>query len=207
VSQNWAGRGWGGVFIPHVGHEVVVSFLEGDPDLPLVTGRVYNAENVKSLNLPANKTQSSIQDHAGNHITMEGKAGVQDLRANAVKDMNVTVANDYNETVKKGNRTIRVETGTSTEIIEGATEITINAGPLTVTVKKNAATYGSQKATTIKSTEADVHVQAETQIALDVGASHLLMKKDGSVSLDAKQITITGSDKVTIKGGMIYLNP
>jgi type VI secretion system secreted protein VgrG len=207
VAQNWAGRGWGGVFIPHVGHEVVVSFLDGDPDLPLVTGRVYNAENVKALNLPANKTQSSIQDHAGNHITMEGKAGVQDLRANAVKDMNVTVANDYNETVKKGNRTIRVETGTNTEIIEGTTEITINTGPLTVIVKKNAATYASQKTTTIKSTEADVHVQAETQIALDVGASHLLMKKDGSVSLDAKQITITGSDKVTIKGGMIYLNP
>ena len=66
VSQNTAGAGWGGVFIPHVGHEVIVSFLEGEPDRPMVTGRVYNGENTKAIALPANKTQSAIRDHSGN---------------------------------------------------------------------------------------------------------------------------------------------
>src|SRR5215831_100504 len=94
VSQNWAGKGWGGVFIPHVGQEVVVSFLEGDPDMPLVTGRVYNGENSKAIDLPANKTQSSIQDHSGNMILMEGKGGSQKINVHAVKDMDVTVDND-----------------------------------------------------------------------------------------------------------------
>jgi type VI secretion system secreted protein VgrG len=99
VSQNWAGKGWGGVFIPHVGQEVVVSFLEGDPDMPLVTGRVYNGENSKAIGLPANKTQSAIQDHSGNHLLMEGKGGAQEVRLHAVKDMHHTVVNDRTKTV------------------------------------------------------------------------------------------------------------
>jgi type VI secretion system secreted protein VgrG len=74
VSQNWAGKGWGGVFIPHVGQEMVVSYQEGDPDMPLVTGGAYNGENSKAIDLPANKTQSAIQDHSGNYMIMEGKA-------------------------------------------------------------------------------------------------------------------------------------
>ena len=53
VSQNWGGKGWGGMFIPHVGQEVIVQFLEGDPDMPIITGRVYNAENMPPVELPA----------------------------------------------------------------------------------------------------------------------------------------------------------
>src|SRR5215831_9726902 len=102
VSQNWAGKGWGGVFIPHVGQEVVVSYQEGDPDMPLVTGRVYNGENTKAVDLPANKTQSAIQDHSGNFIIMEGKKGSEDIRINATKDTNVVIEHDYNEKVKAG---------------------------------------------------------------------------------------------------------
>jgi len=77
VSQNWGGKGWGGMFIPHVGQEVIVQFLEGDPDSPLITGRVYNAENMPPVALPGGKTQSIIQDHGGNKINMEGEAGAQ----------------------------------------------------------------------------------------------------------------------------------
>ena len=203
VSQNWAGKGWGGVFIPHVGQEVVVAFLEGDPDMPLVTGRVYNGENIKAIDLPANKTQSSIQDHSGNFITMEGKGGVQDIRVNAVKDMNFTVKNDYNDTVISGNRKMKVETGTHTEDIEGDTKITIHTGSLTVKVAANTATYELQKTTQIDSTTADVHIVAKTQIALDVGASHILMLENGTIELNAKNITIHGSESVSISSNAI----
>lgn len=79
VSQNWGGKGWGGMFIPHVGQEVIVEFLEGDPDQPLVTGRVYNAENMPPVALPAGKTKSIIRDHGGNQIRMEGAAGSEQL--------------------------------------------------------------------------------------------------------------------------------
>lgn len=80
VSQNWGGANWGGMFIPHVGQEVIVEFEEGDPDRPLVTGRVYNAEIMPPLELPANKTKSAIRDHGGNEIIMEGHGGVQQIR-------------------------------------------------------------------------------------------------------------------------------
>jgi type VI secretion system secreted protein VgrG len=80
VSQNWGGKGWGGMFIPHVGQEVIVMFEGGDPDLPLITGRVYNAENMPPLELPANKTQNILRDHGANEIKMQGEGGKQSIR-------------------------------------------------------------------------------------------------------------------------------
>ena len=68
------------MFIPHVGQEVVVQFLEGDPDNPLITGRVYNAENMPPLELPANKSLSIIRDHGANEIKMQGEGGKQSIR-------------------------------------------------------------------------------------------------------------------------------
>ena len=203
VAQPWGGGGWGGMFLPHVGHEVVVSFLEGDPDRPLVTGRVYNADSMQAVALPTNKTHSAWRDHSGNEILMEGKGGVQDVRITAVKDMNVKVKNDYNDVVVSGNRSIKVQTGTHTEDIKGDTKITIHTGSLTVTVAANTAHYESKSTTTVLSTTADVHVQAETQIALDCGDSHILMKKDGTISINGKNITVHGSESVSIKGNAI----
>ena len=80
VSQNWAGKKWGGMFLPHVGHEVIVEFLEGDPDRPIITGRVYNADNMPPEALPGNKTKSIIRDHGKNEIILEGAEGDQNIR-------------------------------------------------------------------------------------------------------------------------------
>jgi len=79
VSSTWGGAGWGGMFIPHVGQEVIVDFEEGDPDRPLIIGRVYNAECMPPLELPANKTKSALRDHGGNEIIMEGHGDVQQI--------------------------------------------------------------------------------------------------------------------------------
>ncbi len=77
VSQIWAGNGWGGMFVPHIGHEVIVEFLEGDPDRPIITGRVYNGDNKPPQELPANKTKSIIHDFGDNEIILEGEDGAQ----------------------------------------------------------------------------------------------------------------------------------
>lgn len=77
VSQNWAGSGWGGMFCPHIGHEVIVEFLEGDPDRPIITGRVYNHDNMPPKELPGSQTQSVIRDHGDNEWHMEGADGEQ----------------------------------------------------------------------------------------------------------------------------------
>jgi len=92
VSQNWAGKEWGGVFLPHTGHEVIVEFLDGDPDQPIVTGRVYNKDSMPPLSLPGSKSQSIIRDHGGNEIVMEGADGAQTIRIHCPKhDSNITL--------------------------------------------------------------------------------------------------------------------
>ena len=80
VSQNWAGKRWGGMFIPHIDQEVIVSFLEGDPDRPIITGRVYNAEHMPPQDLPANKHKSIIEDDFGNEVVLDGTPGAEHIR-------------------------------------------------------------------------------------------------------------------------------
>jgi len=79
VAQNWAGKNWGGMFVPHLGQEVIVEFLEGDPDRPIVTGRVYNADNMPPLPLPDQKLKSIIRDDFGNQIVFDATPGEEHI--------------------------------------------------------------------------------------------------------------------------------
>jgi type VI secretion system secreted protein VgrG len=188
VSHAWAGRGWGSVHLPHVGHEVIVSFLEGDPDCPLVTGRVYNGENQKTMSMPANKTQSGLKDHSGNEILMEGKAGSEDIRVHAVKDMHVVVDHDRDDHVRH-DRSYTVD-GISTETV---------IGKVTETYQDEQETRVTKKITIVSGTS-NILVEAATDITLHVGASKLAMYADGRIELSGKAIAITGSDAVNVSG-------
>ena len=107
VSQLWAGQGWGAMFIPRIGQEVIVSFLEGDPDRPIITGRVYNAEQTVPYDLPAHDTVSTIQSRSSpngaaanfNEIRFEDKKGSEQIFVNAEKDMDQRVEHDSREYV------------------------------------------------------------------------------------------------------------
>jgi type VI secretion system secreted protein VgrG len=108
VAQVWAGAGWGGMAIPRIGQEVIVDFIEGDPDRPIVTGRVYNAENMPPYELPANKTRTTIKSRSTkggaeenfNEIRFEDKKGTEEMYIHAEKDQNLVVEN--NQTIKVG---------------------------------------------------------------------------------------------------------
>jgi type VI secretion system secreted protein VgrG len=89
VSQHAAGSHWGGLAIPHVGQEVVVSFLEGDPDRPIVTGRVHNGTNMPPLNLPRDKDKTILRDHGDNKLIMHGKADGQWLSLVSPRSINL----------------------------------------------------------------------------------------------------------------------
>lgn len=104
VSQNWASKGWGGMVIPRIGMEVVASFLDGDPDKPLVTGCVYNGKNNVPYPLPANKTRSTFKTdtHQGkgfNELRFEDKAGEEEIYVHAQKDRNTKIENNQSERV------------------------------------------------------------------------------------------------------------
>lgn len=158
VSQLWAGEGWGALFVPRIGHEVIVSYVDGDPDRPLVSGRVYNGTHVTPLPLPANSSRSTLRSHslrgtAGNELAFEDKLDAEEFYLHAQKDMRVEIENDLltavmagNEThtVSKGDRTVSVDTGKETHSVKGsrALEVTgnethVNKADFTQTVTGN----------------------------------------------------------------------
>ena len=103
VSQNWAGKRWGAMFIPRIGTEVIVDFLEGDPDRPIITGRVYNAATMPPYDLPAEKTKSTIKTSSSkggqgfNELRFEDKKGEEQIFIHAEKDEDVRVKNNARE--------------------------------------------------------------------------------------------------------------
>ena len=107
VAQNWAGQNWGMIFNPRIGQEVIVDFVEGDPDRPIIVGRVYNAEQMPPYPLPANQTQSGIKSRSSkgggsdnfNEIRFEDKLGQEEMYLHAEKDQNTVVENDQTITV------------------------------------------------------------------------------------------------------------
>jgi type VI secretion system secreted protein VgrG len=105
VSQVWAGAGWGAMWIPRVGHEVVVDFLEGDPDRPIIVGRVYHGANVPPYPLPAEKTKSTIKSNSSkggggnNELRFEDKKGQEEIYLHGQKDWNIKIEHDKNQLV------------------------------------------------------------------------------------------------------------
>jgi type VI secretion system secreted protein VgrG len=104
VSQNWAGKGWGGMVIPRIGMEVVVEFLEGDPDKPLVTGCVYNGRNGTPYPLPADKTKSVFKTdtHKGggfNELTFEDERDQEKIYMHGQKDHEIDILNDRSKSI------------------------------------------------------------------------------------------------------------
>lgn len=105
VSQMWAGQGWGSMWIPRIGHEVIVDFIEGDADRPIITGRVYHGNNPPPYPLPDKKTASTIKSDSSpggggsNELRFEDQKGSEEVFIHAQKDWTIAVENDKNQTV------------------------------------------------------------------------------------------------------------
>ncbi|MER9970798.1 type VI secretion system tip protein TssI/VgrG [Mesorhizobium sp. M0060] len=106
VSQTWAGSGWGFIQIPRIGQEVIVDFIEGDPDLPIITGRVYNASQMPPYGLPGSATQSGWKSDSSkggggyNELMFEDKAGSELVNFQAQKDHHLLIKHDRNKLVQ-----------------------------------------------------------------------------------------------------------
>jgi type VI secretion system secreted protein VgrG len=154
VSQAWAGNGWGALFIPRIGQEVIISYLDGNPDRPLITGSVYNGEQATPVNLPSKQMQSVIRSRPtksgngrsktteiedgrmhGNELRFDDKIGDEELYLHAEHDMKIDIEHDLDSTlytgsethlVKKGNRSIEVTKGDETHTVGGKRDLTIH---------------------------------------------------------------------------------
>lgn len=206
VSQNWASQGWGGMVIPRIGMEVIVEFLEGDPDKPIVTGCVYNGKNGVPYGLPGNKTKSGFRTntHQGsgfNELSFEDQAGREEISIHAQKDLNRVILDNETTFVRDGNRSIEVKTGDETK--------TITSGNLTESVKKTRGATANVVTVAAKAGdigEGVISYTADDRISLKVGDGLIEMTKEAIVvRFKSSQIVLTTGiiDQIA---DMIHLN-
>jgi type VI secretion system secreted protein VgrG len=211
VSQGWGGAGWGMMFIPRVGNEVIVEFLEGDPDRPLITGRVYNGTSIPPYPLPANKTKTTLMTQttpgggSANHITMEDASGSQMFAINASKDMLINVANDIVTKVKAnfeesvgGSRTRTVDGdeniivgGDRKELVRGSETLTINGSEVIA--------IGGSEVVVIKGSRSEKVGAAAVDA---IGAADIIaVKGNYTLNVGAAMAEVIGAAKMTaVKG-------
>ncbi|MBD2793876.1 type VI secretion system Vgr family protein [Xenorhabdus szentirmaii] len=206
VSQPWAGQGWGMLAIPRIGQEVVVDFLHGDPNQPIVTGRTYHASNIPPGTLPGSKTQMAFRSktHKGegyNELLFEDAKGSEKLSMHAQKDMHTTVKNDQSLVVEAGNRSLIIQTGDEHKTIE--------QGNLTENICQKRSTEANAVQVKTMAGKAGAGTQlyeAEDDITLKVGSGTLQMTKTNiKISFGGSSIELNDSG-ITLLGGQININ-
>ena len=219
VAQTWAGNGYGTMFIPRVGMEVVVDFLDGDPDQPIVTGCVYNGVNKVPYALPADATRSTIKTLSSkggggtNELRFEDKKGSEEIFVHAERDLQRRVKRNSSESVGgsvsetvggdkstsiSGNRshTCTEYKSTADKIEHLSTTHSLASGTLSFKAEpktsKNAAGLGDFKVEAMNtSTKADLQVllDAGATLSLKCGGSSIMMTP-ASIMIQAPLVTI-----------------
>ncbi|WP_052125206.1 type VI secretion system tip protein VgrG [Gallibacterium anatis] len=197
VSQAWAGQGWGVLAIPRVGQEVLVDFLDGDPDQPIITGRTYHTRNVPPGALPQSKTQMALRSktykgEGYNELLFEDAPGQEQLNLHAQRDMNTVVLNDCN-TIVIGNHSEAIHDQQSIEI----------------TANRYMEIY-QNSISRIK--ELSIDVGNMYQIFVDgnitfTSESEILLKTNGSfIKISNSQVNVKGEKEVSANGEQVFLN-
>jgi type VI secretion system secreted protein VgrG len=154
VSQAWAGAKFGAMFVPRIGQEVIVDFLEGDPDQPIITGRVYNAMQMPPWELPANATQSGVLTRSSkggsvsnaNAIRFEDKKGAEQLWLHAEKNQDIEVENDETHWVGH-DRTKTIDHDEKVHVKHDRTETVDNFETITIGVDRTEKVGNNEKIT------------------------------------------------------------
>jgi type VI secretion system secreted protein VgrG len=202
VSQPWAGKGWGAVWLPRIGQEVIVDFLEGDPDRPIITGRVYNAQQMPPYALPDEMTKSTFKSYSSkggggfNELRFEDKKGSEEVFLHAEKDLELRVKNDLHETVVNerhltvqsnmleqidGDHSFAVK-GDQNQKVDGT--VSLKAGQdLQMKVGNNCALDSGT----------EIHLKAGMTLVIESGTTLTLKVGGNFVNIDSSGVTIQGT--------------
>jgi type VI secretion system secreted protein VgrG len=227
VATPWAGKNWGMIHIPRIGQEVVVDFVDGDPDRPIVIGSVYNADQMPPFPLPDNKTQSGLRSRSSkqggtenfNEIRLEDLKGSELMFVHAEKDLltevehdetrtvghdrTTTIDNNETKTVTKGNETNTVKTGNRVmEVSQGNQSTTIKMGNLSTDVQMgNVSMKLGMGDMSTKLDQGKSEEEAEQSIELKVGQSSIKLDQMG-VTIKGMMISIEAQMQMQVKGLM-----
>ncbi len=218
VSHPWAGKGWGAVSIPRIGQEVIVDFLEGDPDKPIITGRVYNADVMPPYDLPASAVVSGTKSntHKGkgyNEFSLDDTAGKEKITVHGQYDMNTTVEHDQTTTVHN-NRTDKIDIDDSetvgsnqkldvgsnrTKKIGGAENITV-MGHRTETVNSGeTVTVNGGRSHTVNGIQTTTVSLAEMH-SVGAGRMHNVGAAEAINVIGAQTVSVGGAQMVSVGG-------
>jgi len=215
-AQLWASKSWGGMFIPRIGQEVIVHFLEGDPDRPIIAGAVYNAAYMPPYALPDAATKSTIKSNSSkggngfNEIRFEDKAGNEEIYVHAQKDVNIEVINDRSITVKQGNEKKEVSQGKQTTKIFGDTSLTVDTGNYTIKVSTGSASMTVTQAITVESNMSITLKVANNSITIDptgvtIKGTMVTVQGDVQTQVSGLMTDVTASAMLQVKGGITMI--
>ena len=206
VSHPWAGKNFGGMHVPRIGQEVVVGFLEGDPDQPLITGRVYNAEQMPPWDLPANATQSGILTRSSkgggygnaNAIRFEDKQGSEQLWIHAEKNQDIEVENDETHWVGH-DRTKTIDHDETSHIKHDRTETVDNNETITIHANRTEV-VDKEESITIHGGRTEI-VDKEESISIHGGRTEKVDKDESITIGGGRTETVANNESITINGG------
>ncbi len=200
VAQHWAGKGYGQFFLPRIGQEVVISFIDGNPDRPLITGVVYNAEQTVPYALPDNQTKSTTKTRTSkggggfNELRFEDKKDSEEVFIHAQKDMNVEVKHDRSAKIDSDDKIV-VKKNRSVEVSEGDESLTVKKGKRTVEVSEG------DESLTVKKGKRDILVDKGDETHEVKGKRTVTVHKDEAHASKAKYERKVDKDyTLTIKG-------
>lgn len=207
VSQTMAGNRWGAISLPRIGHEVIVDFLEGDPDRPIITGQVYHGNNMPPYSLPGNKTVSTFKSNSSpegggfNEIRIEDKKGDEQIFIHAEKNQDIRIKEDRLEWV--GQDSHLIITKDQLEKIEGDKHLTVHGDHNekiggTLSIKANMDILEKVGSKHALDAGKEIHLKAGMKVVIEAGTQ--LTIKVGSNFVDI------GPAGVTIQGAMVNIN-
>ncbi|MBN2592656.1 MAG: type VI secretion system tip protein VgrG [Sedimentisphaerales bacterium] len=207
VAQVWAGKKWGAMYIPRIGQEVIVEFLEGDPDQPIITGRVYNAQAMPPYDLPTNKTMSTLKSDSSkgsggfNEIRFEDKKGDEQIFIHAEKNEDIRVKNDCLEWI--GNERHLIVKKDQLEQVDGDKHLTVKGDQnekINGTISVEAGMDMQQKVGMKHALDAgmEIHLKGGMKVIVEAGMQLTLKGAGGFVDI--------GPAGVTIQGNLVNIN-
>jgi type VI secretion system secreted protein VgrG len=212
VASIWAGKGWGAIHLPRIGQEVVVDFLEGDPDRPIVVGSAYNAENMPPYSLPDDQTLSGVKSRSSkdggsencSEIVIEDKKGSEYIRIHAEKDMRQYVEKDSYEYV--GNDRHLVVDGSQAEKVGGDKHLTVQGEQREAIQGNLSQQVGGSHNTKVGSVYTvesgqEVHIKGGMKVIIEAGMQISLIGPGGFVDIGPAGVTIQGTMVLINSGG------
>lgn len=203
VAHPWAGKNWGMVAIPRIGHEVVVEFLEGDPDQPLIVGSVYNADMMPPYDLPGNATQTGIKSRSSkgggtanfNELRFEDKKGSEQVYLHAEKNQDIEVENDETHWVGH-DRSKTIDHDETTHVKHDRTETVDNNETITIGVNRTES-VGSNETITIGSNRTEA-VGANETITVALNRTRAVGVNEAIAVGAAQEVVVGATRSVTV---------